>query len=138
MSTPRDPTLSGLPEDWLRYAQADLALARVPLPVGAMYELLCFHAQQAVEKSVKAVLINFGIPVIKTHVLERLIDLLPPEIARPPDLIGSARLNAYATVARYPGEVEALTEADYREAMRLSEAVVAWARGIVYGVEGVV
>jgi HEPN domain-containing protein len=35
---------------WLRYALADLAMAESPLPKGAMYEILCFHAQQAAEK----------------------------------------------------------------------------------------
>lgn len=30
------------------------------LPAGGLYELLCFHAQQAAEKSLKAVLIHHG------------------------------------------------------------------------------
>src|SRR5687768_7678744 len=60
-SMPPEPISPGSPEDWLRYAKADLALARVPLPVGGLYALLCFHTQQAVEKSLKAVLIHHGI-----------------------------------------------------------------------------
>jgi HEPN domain len=42
-----EPRRPGPSLDWLRYARADLALARVPLPQGGLYELLCFHAQQA-------------------------------------------------------------------------------------------
>ena len=77
---PPDPISSGSPEDWLRYAKADLALAQVPLPAGGLYELLCFHAQQAAEKSLKAVLIHHSIELPRTHNLERLIDLLPAAI----------------------------------------------------------
>ena len=55
---PPDPISPGSSEDWLRYAKADLALAQVPLPAGGLYELLCFHAQQAAEKSLKAVLMR--------------------------------------------------------------------------------
>lgn len=47
----RDP---GSASDWLRRARSDLAVARAPLPVDALYEDLCFHAQAA-EKAIKAV-----------------------------------------------------------------------------------
>ena len=47
---PPDSISPGSSADWLRYAKADLALAQVPLPAGGLYELLCFHAQQAAEK----------------------------------------------------------------------------------------
>lgn len=39
---------------WLARAKGDLALASAPLPPGAFYEDLCFHAQQAAEKAIKA------------------------------------------------------------------------------------
>lgn len=45
----------GSPDDWLRHAYSDLELARVALPAKVLLELLCFHAQQAAEKSLKAV-----------------------------------------------------------------------------------
>jgi len=47
--------IPGSPSDWLRRARSDLALAKAPLPSGALYEDLCFHAQQAAEKAIKAV-----------------------------------------------------------------------------------
>jgi hypothetical protein len=34
---PPDAQHPGSPEDWMRYAKADLALARVPLAKGGMY-----------------------------------------------------------------------------------------------------
>jgi HEPN domain-containing protein len=124
----RMPGSSG---DWLRYAKADLALARVPLPQGGLYELLCFHAQQAAEKSVKAVLLHYGIEPPRTHNLERLIDLLPMCIARTAVLTQSARLTVYGTASRYPGYMEALSIEEYQEALRLAEAVVVWAEKII-------
>lgn len=52
---PPERQMPGSPDDWLRRARSDLALAKVPLPEGALYEDLCFHAQQAAEKAIKAV-----------------------------------------------------------------------------------
>jgi len=126
-----DPGMPGPSIDWLRYARADLALARVPLPQSGLYELLCFHAQQAAEKSVKAVLLHYGIEPPRTHNLERLIDLLPTCISRTTVLFQSARLTVYGTAARYPSDAEAVSIEEYQEALRLAEAVVAWAEKII-------
>jgi len=47
----------GSPADWLRHAYSDLALAStMPLPQ-ILLEQLCFHAQQAAEKALKAILV---------------------------------------------------------------------------------
>lgn len=52
---PTERPMPGSPAEWLARARGDLALARVPLPAGGFYEDLCFHAQQAAEKAIKAV-----------------------------------------------------------------------------------
>lgn len=52
---PHDRPAPGSAEDWLARAKGDLAIAEAPLPEGAFYEDLCFHAQQAAEKALKAV-----------------------------------------------------------------------------------
>jgi len=117
----------GSSQDWLRYARADLALAKIPLPEEGLYEQLCFHAQQAVEKCLKAVLIKFRVAFPKTHSIEHLIDLLPTEIPRNAKLIASARLTGYATVFRYPGDEEPVNEAAYHEAIQIAESILAWA-----------
>jgi len=122
---------AGSPQDWLRHARSDLALAEGGGPQYVLLETLCFHAQQAVEKSIKAVLVHHGIAFPKVHSIERLIDLLPSHIARPDDLIGSAQLTAYATVFRYPGDFEDVTSAGYHEAVRLARSVVCWAESVV-------
>jgi len=128
---PPDPVSPGSSADWLRYAKADLALAQVPLPAGSLYELLCFHAQQAAEKSLKAVLIQHGIEPPRTHNLETLIDLLPASLTRISALIQSARLTVFATSSRYPGNQESIDEEEYIEAVRLAQDVVRWAEAMI-------
>jgi HEPN domain-containing protein len=128
---PAESQKNGSPDHWLRYAQADLDLARVPLPKRGMYEQLCFLAQQAAEKSIKAILVSAGVEFPRTHDLQALVDLLPAVIRRPPAVGVVARLTAYAVSSRYPGEEEPVTEEEYREAVQLAEAVVAWAEAWV-------
>ena len=57
---PPDPERADAPHRWLANARADLAIARIPLPHGGLYEHLCFHAQQTAEKSIKAALLSRG------------------------------------------------------------------------------
>ena len=45
---------------WMASARSDLAIAGITLPPEAMYEQLCFHAQQAAEKALKALLLSLG------------------------------------------------------------------------------
>lgn len=118
------------PQAWMTRAHCDLALARIPAVDGIALEDLCFHAQQAVEKSIKAILIFKGVPFPKTHSIERLIGLLPSDIELTTDLEQSPRLSIYATALRYPG-MTPVTEEKYREAVRLAEAVLDWAEDIL-------
>jgi len=124
---------SGSPEDWLRHAKADLALANSPLPRDGLYSTLCFHAQQAAEKSIKAVLIFRGVDFPKVHSLTRLIDLLPVDIQRTSFLVESVRLTVYTTVFRYPGETDDpdVPIGKYQEAVHLAEMVFKWASKLI-------
>ncbi len=128
---PPEEQRADAPLRWLENARADLALAGVSLPPGGLYEHLCFHAQQAVEKSLKAVLLQLGIEFPFTHNLQALLDRLPSWLEVPPQVLEAVILNPYAVATRYPGELETVTESDHRDAMRLAEAVTTWAAGIV-------
>ena len=63
----------GSPQDWLRYARSDLAVARQSPAADVLWETLCFHAQQAAEKSIKAVLVHRRTPFPYTHDLSDLV-----------------------------------------------------------------
>jgi HEPN domain-containing protein len=115
----------------MRYAQSDLSLAKVGPIKGVILESLCFHAQQAVEKSIKAVLKHRGVPFPKIHSIERLVGLLPADVMKASELMLSAILSEFATGARYPFGGEPTTEEEYREAVRLAEAVVEWAKHLI-------
>lgn len=120
----------GSPQAWMRYAKVDLDFAKIVLTERGLYEPLCFHAQQAAEKAIKAVLIQFQVDFPPTHNLQKLVDLLPRGVARTPALIEASELSPYAVSTRYPRYEEAMDEAEYREAVRRAEAVVAWAEEV--------
>ena len=67
----------GSPADWLRHARSDLAYAMAPLPPEGLLEGQCFHAQQAAEKAIKAVLVAQGTSVPRTHNLKTLLESKP-------------------------------------------------------------
>jgi HEPN domain-containing protein len=127
------PHDAGSPAAWLRFARADMGLARQRGAPDALLEALCFHAQQCAEKSLKAVLVHHGITVPRTHSIERLIDLLPVSVERGSELGDAATLSDYAVGARYPVDQEPVTEDEYEEAVRLAAAVLRWATDVVEG-----
>jgi HEPN domain-containing protein len=110
--------------EWLLKADNDLTNAAHTLKLGVNCptDTVCFHAQQCVEKYLKAALVLEGIDFPKTHDLETLLSLIPPESR--PDLSDDeqARLTEYATTARYPGWEE-LSLAAARSAVALARRV---------------
>ena len=119
------------PAEWIRYAKSDLALSKGPTSLDVMLEMLCFHAQQAVEKSIKAILIAKSIPFPRMHHLDALIGLLPADVPMPPDEAEVVGLTEFAVTIRYHGLDEPVTEEEYREAVRLAESVVRWAEDLL-------
>ena len=63
----------------LEKAGNDLRLAEIGLDHGAPTDTIAFHLQQAAEKTLKALLASRSIVYPKTHDLDALFDLLPPE-----------------------------------------------------------
>lgn len=128
---PAEDRIPGSPADWLYRARSDLNLARLSRPEGVLLEDLCFHAQQAAEKSLKAVLVANSVAVPNIHSIRRLLDLLPAKLDIPGEVQDAAGLTDYAVSRRYPGDLEPVDEDEHREAVRLAEAVVSWAAGLV-------
>jgi HEPN domain-containing protein len=59
------------PQQWLKFAEDDIRSAEVLLPEG-IFNIVCFHCQQAVEKSLKAFLRQYQDSVPYIHILEEL------------------------------------------------------------------
>ena len=122
----------GTPEEWLRRAKGNLALAKQRKPKEAYWEDLCFEAEQAVEKALKAILRSRGIDFPKTHDIGELMALLDrsgQKISQ--DLWKADSLTTYAVETRYPGPAEPVSRNEYREAVALAQQVVKWAESIV-------
>jgi len=125
---PRELRDIGSPEEWLRRARSNLAIARGPVSDDIYWEDLCFEAQQAAEKALKAVLIFRNIPFRFVHDLAEHLTLLEKNAITLPDAVRSAAiLTDYSVEARYPGPFEPATEEEFREALRLADTVVSWA-----------
>ena len=118
------------PREWLNRARSNLAIAKNRVQ-DAYLEDLCFDAQQAAEKAIKAMLILRGVDNFPySHNLARLITLLEEHGEYIPDTVRSAaKLTRFSSHARYPGLEEPVYEDEYAEAIEMAEVVVCWAEG---------
>ena len=89
----------------------------------AAFGVICFHAQQCVEKYIKALLVFRGTAFPKTHNIRVLRTLLPPKLRPKLDRKVQDRLTRYAAILRYPdaGTDVPLTEA--RKAVAIARRV---------------
>lgn len=118
----------GSPADWLKRAKSNLARAGQPKVKDVLWEDLCFDAQQAAEKSLKAVLLFHGIEFRFVHDLAEFLTLLENNgVSLPEEIREAATLTDFAVETRYPGPYEPITEDEYKTAVKNAEAVVVWA-----------
>jgi len=61
---------------WLEFARQDLQMAELALREG-IYNQVCFHSHQCVEKSLKAQLAHYQKAPPRTHSIVDLLGLLP-------------------------------------------------------------
>ena len=114
------------PREWVRRARSNMAQARNRIP-DVDLEDLCFNAQQAAEKALKAVLIQQDIEFPYTHDIYVLLAVLRETGETIPEDVDAARsLTKYASTMRYPG-YRLVTPQEYQEAVEIAEAVVHWA-----------
>jgi len=110
--------------EWVAIAENDLtnAVHTLLLAANCPTDTVCFHAQQCVEKYIKAFLVSKEISFPKTHDLEILIALLPVRLRPRLSDEEQSILTDYATGARYPGWSDiSLTEA--RRAVAMAKRV---------------
>lgn len=135
---PVEGEVAHVAEEWMRRARSNLALAKQEKPSDAVWEDLCFDAQQAAEKALKAVLVRFRIEFPKTHAMEPLIHLLEASgHPVPSSLLEAKDLTDYAVELRYPfpEEGEEVTEEDYRRAVAIAQKIVEWAEKVIEGAQ---
>ncbi len=129
MSSPAD-----LARALLGKAADDLYVARqLASDANAPAWILGFHAQQAVEKTLKAVLSLHRVEYPRTHNLAMLLELLRrAAIALPPDADELARLIPFGVMARYEAALGAAEiDIDRQWAVDVAQRTCRWAREVV-------
>jgi HEPN domain-containing protein len=132
MNPPRKKKIPSSPQEWLVHAESDLKLAKLGLNKDVLPEQICFHAQQTVEKTLKAVLLFYKIDFPFTHDLEELLDTFEAaKISVPAHLLDVGILTPYAVETRYPGFWGEILESEVSEAILLAEKAIKWAEEVI-------
>ncbi len=122
---PRPDEVLKVIRQWVERADEDLRNAEYTLTLekDCPFGTVCFHAQQCVEKCLKALLVFQGIDFPKIHDLPELLALVPGSLRPILSAQEQERLTDYATVTRYPGDWEPITRKDAEEAVELAREV---------------
>ncbi len=100
MATPVD-----LARGWMKKGDSDRLNVNRTTQTTGPYDTACFHAQQAAEKYLKAVLALAGSPILRSHDLEDIYDqclAVAPALAL--DRMELSALTPYAVLLRYDME----------------------------------
>ncbi len=111
---------------WLALAREDVVAGDAILKVAmGSYASASFHAQQAAEKALKALLVRHGVEFSKTHNIGQLLRLAEPVAPAIGEQLAGARvLTPYAVRVRYPGEGPTPDQNEAREHLTLARKVV--------------
>ncbi|MCG9126594.1 HEPN domain-containing protein [Candidatus Poribacteria bacterium] len=101
-----DAEMNPLTIEWVEKAEEDYTTVKLLYQnAGSSKNIICFHAQQCIEKYLKVWLQEKNIPIPRTHKLEDLLDLITPYIPKwntwKSDL---SKLSNHALDFRYPGK----------------------------------
>ena len=122
------------PEVWLAQAKAELDVAKHldelyrPKPM----EIICFHAQQAAEKSIKAVILHQSAEprLEKKHDISVLLDRINQELAPFDEVFYeyADELFPYSVITRYPNQLQDnIDEPRVNRALSYAETIWNWA-----------
>jgi HEPN domain-containing protein len=119
------------PLEWLNRARSDLAIAGQRLE-GAYLEDLCYHAQQAAEKALKALLLKKVGTFPYIHDLAELLNQVEKAgVSVPAAIRECAALTEFAVAGRYPGIDEPVTREQWRRAVDKASAAIEWVHAIL-------
>ncbi|MCG2711686.1 MAG: HEPN domain-containing protein [Candidatus Omnitrophica bacterium] len=112
-------------KEWLIKAQHDLQAAENELNVSrgkVLTDIICFHAQQTIEKYLKAYLVSINIEFGKTHSLEYLRELCKKEGL---DFKGieMGDLSYFAVEVRYPDDFYMPTQDEAEKSVKTAQDI---------------
>lgn len=115
--------------EWLQWADADARVAAQLELSESFTPIVAYHAQQAVEKALKAICLYVQAPFVKTHDLATLLALVAPSS---PEFAARWRhvsaLTEFNTAGRYPSPGQGITDTEADSARKLAAEFVAAAR----------
>jgi len=122
---PPDEVRRDLVKRWIQQADQDLEAAEVLLRDGSrLRPIIAFHAQQAAEKYLKAVLVGHQVDFPKTHDIGKVLDLVAgPEPDAAAALQEATLLTPYGVEVRYPGDSPELLPGEETRALEIARRV---------------
>ncbi|MEW6236347.1 MAG: HEPN domain-containing protein [Candidatus Omnitrophota bacterium] len=96
--------MKSMTKEWLNLAKDDLDACKQLLHIKHLTNVVSFHAQQAVEKTLKAVIEEYHTVLVKTHNLESLYECVKSYgvVISDVDLLG--KLDNLYIDSRYPSD----------------------------------
>ncbi len=92
-------------EHWLNAAQDDLRVIARIAPDESLTHMVAFHAQQCIEKSLKAVVEEYELGHMRIHNLARLLEIVAPKMSFEVEAVWIEKLDKLYVDARYPAEL---------------------------------
>jgi HEPN domain-containing protein len=111
--------------EWLAKADNDLRTATHTLTLGkeCPTDTVCFHAQQCIEKHIKALLVFRAIAFPRTHDIAVLRALLPRKLRPKMEKKVQESMTSYAAEMRYPGAGPDVLLSEARKAVAIARRV---------------
>jgi HEPN domain-containing protein len=108
---------------WIDKADHDLDAAKlIYLHIPKHFDTISFHCQEADEKYLKALLINYNIEFQKSHNLMYLLDLLSCRIEIKEETYNNAiLLNGFSVGIRYPDKQIFLTKEELDTSIQIAQ-----------------
>ncbi len=90
--------------EWLKAAKLDIENISYIIEVEHLTPICAFHSQQAIEKTLKALIASKDIDIPKIHSLNRLFEICKEQIQNnKPDMVNL--LDSLYVESRYPGDI---------------------------------
>lgn len=124
-----------LADEWMNRAFSNLERASMGRQSKSVYyEDLCYDCQQAVEKSLKALLIFNHVQFPYVHTISKLLEIIEAHgVTIPRDVMEAVILSDYAVETRYPGNYEPVGEEEYLRALDIAKFACQWVAGLIRG-----
>ena len=97
-------------EDWLIFAERDIAAAELVIENQHLTGIAAFHCQQAIEKCLKAYLINNDFPLLRTHDLLKLYAQIRKQVDLELNEDTLVMISQVYLDSRYPGDIGLLPD----------------------------